>query len=208
MKTILSAVMIGCLWAVGTTVQAEDTEWISLFNGQDLMGWHINENYDSIYVEDGCIVTHGPVAHVFYVGPEGHAEFKNFHFKAQVKTAEKSNSGIYFHTKFLLNGFPDRGYECQVNNTHGDPKKTGGLYNVQDNYEIPAKDGEWFDYEIMVEGKHIVVKINGKTISDYTEPEGLNRPERQVGSGTFALQAHDPVSQVWFKDLMVRRLPD
>ena len=179
-----------------------------MFNGKDLLGWHVNENPKSVYIEDGCLVTHGPRSHVFYVGPTGHAEFKNFHFKAKVKTKPKANSGIYFHTRFLATGWPDRGYEAQVNNTQGDPKKTGGLYNVQDNFEAPVKDDEWFDYEIMVKGKQIVVKINGKTISDYTEPADLDRPDRCLSSGTFALQAHDPGSKVYYKDLMVKPLQD
>ncbi len=183
-------------------------QWIEMFNGKDLLGWHVNENPKSVYVEDGCLVTNGPRAHVFYVGKNGHADFKNFEFSAKVKTFPNSNSGIYFHTRFLNEGWPDRGYEAQVNNTQGDPKKTGGLYNVQDCFEAPAKDNEWFDYEIMVEGKHIVVKIDGKTISDYNEPDDLDRPERQLSHGTFAIQAHDPGSKVFYKDLKVKRLKD
>lgn len=187
---------------------AEEEGWISLFNGKDLSGWKINENPDSVRVEDGLLVVNGPRAHLFYEGEDGKAEFKNFHFKAQVMTFPKANSGIYFHTKFLDSGWPNKGYECQVNNTHGDPKKTGGLYDVKDNYDKVANDGEWFEYEIIVDGKHIVTKINGKTVSDYTEPEDLKRPTRQVSSGTFALQAHDPGSKVQYRELKVKRLPD
>ncbi len=192
---------------IGSPLLAQD-QWINMFNGKNLLGWHVNENPKSVYVEDGCLVTNGPRAHVFYVGDDGHAEFKNFEFKAKVKTLPNSNSGIYFHTRFLNEGWPDQGYEAQVNNTQGDPKKTGGLYNVQDCFEAPAKDNEWFDYEILVEGKHIVVKIDGNTISDYTEPDDLDRPERQLSHGTFALQAHDPGSKVYYKDLKVKRLKD
>eukprot|EP01043_Picozoa_sp_COSAG02_P108969 COSAG02_NODE_45019_length_361_cov_0.583969_1_plen_64_part_10 len=61
-----------------------------------------------------------------------------------------ANSGIYFHTKFLKSGWPNRGYEAQVNNTQSDKKKTGGLYNVKDNFKAPVKDNEWFDYDIIV----------------------------------------------------------
>ncbi len=122
-------------------------------------------------------------------------------------TTPGSNSGIYFHTRYQEDGWPNHGYEAQVNQTHGDPKKTGGLYNVQDNYKAPAKDNEWFDYEITVEGKHIVIKIDGKTISDYTEPADLVRPDRQLSSGTFAIQAHDPKSKVYFRNLRVKPLP-
>ena len=95
-----------------------------------------------------------------------------------------------------------------MNNSHGDRKRTGGLYNVQDNYDAVAKDNEWFKYEIIVQGKHIVIKIDGKTVSDYTEPPDLDRPSRQLSQGTFAIQAHDPGSKVYFRDLKVKELPD
>ncbi len=190
------------------TGNAPSDEWIKMFDGQTLDGWRVNENQPSVYVEDGCLVTHGPRAHAFYIGEDGKADFKNFHFKAKVKTMPGSNSGIYFHTQFLESGWPDKGYEAQVNNTQGDPKKTGGLYAVQDNFKAPVKDDEWFDYEIIVRDKHIVVKINGDTISDYTEPDDLNRPNRQLSNGTFALQAHDPNSKVYYKDLFVKPLDE
>ncbi len=195
--------------------QAQDKEQAAdfkpLFNGKDLSGWKVSENPESVVVEDGAMITHGERAHAFYVGDDGKASFTNFHLKAKVKTAKGANSGIYFHTEFQKEGWPSKGYECQVNNTQEDPKKTGGLYAVQDNFEAPVKDDVWFDYDIIVEGKHVVVKINGKTISDYTEPEEVERKEslagRLIGSGTFALQAHDPGSKVWFKDIMVKTLP-
>jgi hypothetical protein len=188
-------------------VCADDAQWTSMFNGKDMTGWKIAENPDSFQVQDGMIVVNGRRAHAFYVGPDGNAEFKNFHFKAQVKTTPGSNSGLYFHTKYLERGWPNRGYEAQVNNSHTDPKRTGGLYNVQDNYKNVAADDEWFDYEILVEGKHIQVKINGQTISDYTEPDDVKRPDRQLSSGTFAIQAHDPKSKVFLRELKVKALP-
>ncbi len=186
----------------------KDAEWEVMFNGQNLLGWHINENPDSFSVEDECIVVNGERGHAFYVGPSGHSDLTNFHFKAKVKTMPGANSGIYFHTKYLASGWPNLGYEAQVNNTQQDKKKTGGLYNIQDNFEAPVEDNQWFDCEIIVQGKHIVIKINDKTISDYTEPDDLDRPERQLASGTFALQAHDPGSKVYYKDLKFKRLDD
>jgi hypothetical protein len=49
-------------------------------------------------------------------------------------------------------------------------------------------------------------------VVDYTEPEGVVRDkgmeERKLSSGTFALQAHDPKSKVFYKDIMVKILPD
>ena len=130
--------------------------------------------------------------------------------RAQVKTFPKANSGIYFHTKYEDSGWPYAGFEAQVNNTHGDPKKTGGLYAVKDVNPAPAKDGEWFDYEIRVKGKEVNIKINGKVTSSWTEipnaPHLKSMPGRKLGSGTFALQAHDPKSVVHYRNIRVKPL--
>ena len=194
---------------LNATCLAEEDGWKTLFNGKDLTGWKVSENKDSVYVEDGHLVTHGPRAHAFYVGTgDGSEVYKNFHFQAEVKTEPKANSGIYFHTKYLEEGWPNRGYEAQVNNTHGDPKKTGGLYNVEDNFDAVAKDGTWFTYDVIVKGKHIVIKIDGKIISDYPEPDDLDRPDRQLSDGLFAFQAHDPGSKVSYRNIKAKRLDD
>ena len=78
--------------------------------------------------------------------------------------------------------------------------------------ETYAKDNEWYTEYIKVEGKNILIKINGKTVVDYTEPFNIKRPEgmkeRVLSKGTFALQGHDPKSKVYFKNIKVRVLPD
>ena len=184
-------------------------DYVSLFDGKSLDGWKSNDDTPGCFtISDGAIKISGGRAHLFYVGKVNNADFKNFEFKAKVMTTKGSNSGIYFHTKFQEKGWPSAGYECQVNNTHGDPRKTASLYAIKDVNPAPAKDDEWFDYEIIVEGKQIIVKINGETITDYTEPADLDRPERQLSSGTFALQAHDPGSKVYYRDLKVKKLAD
>jgi hypothetical protein len=154
----------------------------------------------------------GGRAHLFYVGPNGDANFKNFELKAKVMTMPGANSGIYFHTKFQEKDWPKQGFECQVNATHSDRKKTGGLYAVQDVMDnAPNKDGEWFDYDIKVEGKHVVLKINGKVTADWTQPNDWQPPKgmpgRVLGEGTIAIQGHDPKSVSFYKDLFIRPLP-
>ena len=197
----------------GNVLMAADSGWIQIFNGKDLSGWTVStDSPKSIRVEDGLLVISGPRAHLFYTGEVANHDFKDFEFKARVKTFPKANSGIYFHTAYQADGWPRKGYECQVNQTHGDPKKTGGLYGVADNMDKVATDGEWFDYNIRVQGKHIVIKINGKTVTDYTgTPDAPHlRPNsgRRISSGTFAIQAHDPNSLVHYKDIFVKVLED
>ncbi len=183
-------------------------KWYSLFDGKTLDGWKASENKDTFTTRDGMIVAHGPRSHLFYVGPVNGADFKNFEFKADVMTTPGSNSGIYFHTEYQEKGWPDKGFECQVNTTHTDPKKTGGLYSVQDVMnDAPSKDNEWFHYYIKVEGKHVIIKIDGKTTVDWTQPDDWEMGGRKIGHGTIALQGHDPKSIVYYKNIKVRPLP-
>jgi hypothetical protein len=186
--------------------------WVSLFDGKTLDGWKASEDPSTFKVEKGAIVVAGPRSHLFYVGNVNNHSFKNFEFKAQVMTTPGSNSGMYFHTEYQDTGWPSKGYEVQVNNTHTDWRKTGSLYAIQDVKEIPAKDNEWFTQQITVQGKKVTIRVNDKVLVEYTEPDNLDRAKdmagRSISSGTFALQGHDPESKVYFKDIMVKVLPD
>lgn len=186
--------------------------WISIFDGKSLKGWKVGENAGSFSIVDGAIQVAGPRAHLFYDGPIKNHMFKNFEFKAQVMTKPGANSGIYIHTEYQEGGWPAKGYEVQVNNSHTDWKRTGSLYNIQDVKETYVKDNEWYTEYIRVEGKHITVKINDKTVVDYEETDVDKRPagekNRFLSSGTFALQAHDPKSVVLYKDIQVKPLTE
>ena len=188
-----------------------DKEWVSLFDGKTLTNWKASEQPGTFSVEDGAIKVAGVRSHLYYDGPVMDHNFTNFEFKALVMTKPGSNSGIYFHTAYQETGFPDKGFEVQVNNSHSDWKRTAGLYDIKDVKEVYVKDDEWFTEYIRVEGKHVITKINDIVVCDWTQPDGFTPPAghsgRVISSGTFALQGHDPKSVVFFKDIMVRALP-
>lgn len=208
--------------------------FVSIFNGKDLSGWKSNEEVAGCFtVVDGALKVSGGRAHLFYVGDDGKAEFKDFELKLKVKTLPNANGGVYFHTAFQEKGWPSKGFECQVNATHQDPRKTGSLYGVADVLALPSgkeapkgslvshvqdkaphKDDEWFDYHIIVKDKTITIRVDGATTVEWTEPDGFdpakalhNMPGRKLGSGTFAIQGHDPKSTAFYKDIMVKALP-
>ena len=189
---------------------SKNNGWISLFNGENLDGWKVGKNASSFSIVDGAIKVQGDVGHLFYNGEVEDHQFQNFEFKATVMTKPGSNSGIYIHTKYQEEGWPSHGYEVQVNNSHTDWKRTGSLYDIVDVKENYVQDNEWYTEYIKVEGNRVIIKINDIVVVDYTEP---SQPKRNEGSmrllkgGTFALQAHDPNSIVFFKDIMVKPLP-
>jgi len=185
--------------------------WISLFDGKSLNGWKVGDNAETFSVKDGMIVVHGKTAHLFYDGPVQDHNFKNFEVKADIMTHQGSNSGFYIHTGYQQGGWPAKGYEIQVNTSHTDWRRTASVYGVQDIKEVYAKDNEWFTMDITVQGKRVVMKINGKVVNDFTEPDNLPHTGadslRRLSSGTFALQGHDPNSLTFFRNIMVKPLP-
>jgi len=204
--------LIFCLILCSASQDNNKEKWISLFDGKTLNGWKVGNNAGTFTIQDGAIVANGDVAHLFYDGDVKGHNFKNFEFRTEVMTTPGSNSGIYFHTTYQESGWPAKGYEVQVNNSHTDWRRTGGLYAIEDVKEVFVKDNEWFTEYIMVKGKRVIVKINDKTVVDYTEPDNVQRPADMAGrvlsSGTFALQGHDPKSKVYFKNIMVKPLDD
>jgi hypothetical protein len=114
-------------------------------------------------------------------------------------------------TEFQEKGFPRKGFEIQVNNSHTDRIRSGSLYHVKDVLDdSPAKDDEWFTEHIIVKGDTITVKVNDKQLVEWTQPadwQGVRgAPGRRLGPGTIALQAHDPGSTVYYKNIRIKPL--
>jgi hypothetical protein len=185
--------------------------WHLLFDGKSLDGWQAPEKPEVFTVVDGRIVVKGPRSHLFYTGPVAGHDFTNFELSVDVLTKPKANSGIYFHTDFQPVGWPAKGYEVQVNNSHSDPSRSAGLWGIKANLEAVAKDDEWFTLTIRVEGRRIVTSVNGQVVIDFTEPENWTPPAnlsgRKIAHGTFAIQGHDPESEIHCRNIKVRLLP-
>lgn len=149
-------------------------------------------------VKDGLIVGGGPASHIF---TEVTAE--DCHFRVKAKINDKGNSGMYFRTKFE-GGFP-AGYECQINATHTDQIRTGSLYpdgrtklgefkkDITVMKDAPHKPDEFFTQEVIAEGNHIQIIVNGKKTVDFKDPNNT------YTKGHFALQGHDPGSVMTFE---------
>jgi hypothetical protein len=198
---IVASLLAGAFIARAAEPAKAEDGFVTIFGGKSMDGWKVSENPETFKLVDGAMVAKGKLAHAFYVGDE--KPFVNFELKLDVMTRAKANGGVYFHTKWHEKGFPSAGFECQVNQTHSDPKKTGSLYNIKDVMNTsPVKDDEWWEYHIKVKDKTVTIAVNGKVVTEWTQPETGRR--RRLSSGTFALQAHDPGSD--YKNIRVKRL--
>jgi hypothetical protein len=208
------------LAAAVQTAPAVEPGFTSLFNGKDFTGWTIAGPAESFTIRDGAIVANGAASHAYYTGEVRKHSFRDFELKVDVMTRPGSNGGIYMLTEFQEVGgnvrasgrFPSKGFEVQVNNSHTDRARTGSLYHVQDVLDTsPAKDDEWFTEHIIVKGNTITVNVNGKQTVQWTQPAdwngGREGPGRSItGPGTIAMQAHDPNSTVYYKNIRIKPL--
>lgn len=187
---------------------ADDAGFTQIFDGKSLDGWKIAEpQKNSWHIEEGALVAHGDTSHIFYVGDD--KPFKDFELMVDVMTQPGSNGGIYFHTKWQEKSWPKGGFECQVNVSHTDYKKTGSLYDIANLGVTPAQDNKWWTQHIMVQDNKVKVWIDDKLVLEYNEPPGTQPGkdfQRKLGEGTFAFQAHDPNSVVRYKNVRVKRL--
>jgi hypothetical protein len=188
--------------------EEKKSEWVQLFDGKTLKGWKVfPEGMGEWKVEDGAIAGSGPASHLF----SERGDYENFHYRMEAKIADGANSGQYFRTQFMK-GFP-KGYEAQINATHTDRIRTGSLYPVfarlseADKTKLlvldtaPHKPDEWFTQEVIADGNHIVIKVNGKTTVDFVDES------KAYTKGHFAIQQHDPKSKVWVRKVEVKELP-
>ena len=209
----------GALMMAAPVCSAAGSDWIELFDGQSMNGWRPSENKDSWKAVDGTLAADGPRSHLFYVGPVRGADFRNFELDVELTTKPECNSGIYFHTKYQESGFPEKGFEIQINNTalgdngYLERKKTASLYGLRNMYKQLVPDEKPFRVLASVRGKNVQIRLNGQLLVDYVEPTPPVIPaggekQRFLDHGTFALQCHNNGSRVAYRSVRVRPLPD
>ncbi len=187
--------------------------FVSLFNGKNLDGW-FSSDYS---VEDGVIICHGH--HGGYL-EYTNAEYANFILRFEFKLTPGANNGLNFRTDGVVWN------EIQIlDDTH--PKFAnihpyqfhGSLYGV-----VPAKRGflkpvgEWNEQEVIVDGNHIIVRLNGTVILDAdlsqidlgkcldgTAHPGLRRTTGRIGF-LGHLNAYEKEGPIYFRNIRIREL--
>jgi hypothetical protein len=141
-----------------------ESETLALFNGRDLSGWHpvVPEREASWSARNGVLIATGR-------GSDLISDKKSWNFKLHLeyKLPPGSNSGIGLRAR----------YEVQIMDGYGQPPdshSTGALYSriaPSENASKPA--GEWQIYDIRLVGRQVTIVLNGKTVIDKGEIEGL-----------------------------------
>lgn len=184
----------------------------SIFNGRDLTGWNADHKMDATFsvTEAGELSVRGGRGQL-----ESEEEFADFVLQLACKVnGEGLNSGVFFRS---IPGEFVQGYESQISNTmkDGDPQRpadfgTGAIYRRQAARRIVAEDNAWFTKTLIARGPRISVWVNGYLVTDWvdTRPASENpREGMRLKGGTLSLQAHDPTTDLLFRDLRIVELP-
>ncbi|MBK8979653.1 MAG: DUF1080 domain-containing protein [Planctomycetes bacterium] len=208
--------------------QQPAVDFVPLFDGRSLDGWHGDPRYWS--VEDGAIVGRStaalPCTRNTYLVRDG-VTIADFELRFSFRI-DGGNSGVQYRSADL-GDFRVRGYQADL---EAGASYTGILYEEQgrgilaqrgqqiaiaadgqrtergarwssDALQATLRPGDWNDYVVWAVGPRVVHEINGHTFVDVVdEHPGALR------SGAIALQLHQgPPMEVRYRDLRYRPLP-
>ncbi|HWQ56130.1 MAG TPA: DUF1080 domain-containing protein [Bryobacteraceae bacterium] len=191
-----------------------------IFNGKNLDGWKVVEppkppKERAVWsAKDGMInVLHGGGQ------LETESTWDDFILQLDIRANSDDpkrhpNSGIFFR------GDPGAywaGYESQIRNEYkdNDPTQpvdygTGAIYNRIAARKIVAADNQFFTKTLIARGAHMSVWINGYQVTDWEDtrpPDASARKGLRTKEGTIALQAHDPTTNLDFRNIRIAPFP-
>lgn len=192
-----------------------------LFNGRDLMGWKLVEapkpqETPEWTMRDGVLhVEKGPG------GLESEQLYKDFVVQIEVRTNPKE-AGQHPNSGVFVRGTPGvfwSGYESQVQNGYknGDRSQpedcgTGAIYRNQPARRVMANDGEFFTMTTVARGRHLSVWVEGFPVTDWEDPhpegKSVRAKEAVLTPGVIILQAHDPTTNLDFRNLRAAEYPN
>lgn len=198
---------------VSVTPQAAEEGFVSLFDGKTLNGWQ--GDVEHYAVKDGVMVCHG--LNLFTA-----KEYANFILRFEFKLPPGGNNGVGIRSP--LKGRPTvNGMEIQILDDGHKMYKGwlkpwqahGSIYGV-----VAAKrgflkpTGQWNQEEVLADGPHIKVTLNGTVITDADlskiekSIDGHDHPGLHNSKGYISWLGHGkPPDPVEFRNVRIKELP-
>lgn len=220
-RAVFSSFMLGMMLTgcadqsasdAGNASDSTTSEKISLFDGKTFAGWE-GDTAKIWRIEDGAIVGGSlteTVRENDFLCTTG--SYDHFRIKLKFKLTGSEgfvNSGMQFRSKRLTNPANEMtGYQADLGNGYW-----GSLYDESRRNKTIAiidsararsvvKQNEWNDYEVVAQGSHIQIFLNGEKTVDYTE-EDASIPQ----DGLIGFQIHGGgKAEAWFKDIYLEKL--
>ncbi len=170
-----------CLFAIGTVHPAVADEpnklteaeladgWILLFDGETTFGWQAASKANWA-VADGIIsVSEGEPGLLCTTTP-----FADFVLKVDFRNPKGTNSGVFLRTATVPKDPAVDCYELNIADASISAFPTGSFVQRK-KAEGEYDSSDWRSYEVTAVAGHFVVKLDGQTVLDYTDPQPLGR---------------------------------
>ncbi len=165
--------------------------WILLFDGESLYGWEPATKADW-NVDNGVIKVATGEAGLLNTT----SEFADYQLKVDFRAPKTTNSGVFLRTPTKPKDPAGDCYELNIADTSISPFPTGSFVKRQKASEYAANEN-WQSFDVTAQGGHIVVRLDGKTVLDYTDP-------KPIGRGRIGLQLNS--GGVEFRNIKLRPL--
>ena len=212
-----------------TAASATEGEWIELFDGKSLAGWHGYNKTGEVSnwtVEDGALVCLGAAKDAHGGDIVTDQKFDNFELTWDWKVDKGSNSGVMYHVvedpKYKAPY--ETGPEYQIIDDIGFPEKLEDWQQAGANYGMQVANekkklkpvGEWNSSKIVYNEGHVEHWLNGEKIVEFedntpewtkekTEGKWKDYPDYATAkSGAIALQDHG--NKAYFKNIKIKQL--
>lgn len=203
-----------------------------LFNGKDLTGWNTVATRKGKFTvtEQGYLAVKDGAGDLSTEG-----QYADFVLQLECKTNGKHlNSGIFFraipgqyqngYEAQIHNGWQEKAkqfdldvYDPATNKLKEKVKLdtlamdggTGAIYRRIPARKQLAQDDEWFTLTVVANGRHIATWVNGVQAVDWTDNRPLGENPRQacrLEKGTISIQAHDPTTDLLFRNLRIAEM--
>jgi hypothetical protein len=191
--------------------------FVPLFNGEDLTGWKSHPDQAGDWtVQDG--VLHGSTRQSYLFSER--ADFENYYLRVEAKINTGGDSSVCFRLPFHLQKWGNKlenygmsgGYEVDLHKIPSRLLRTGSIFAAHTRVEDPSQilvhvsddtlinADKWFAMDVLADGNHLVVKINGKTVADCEDP--LSR----YHAGHIALHVFNSATAVQFRKIEIKEL--
>lgn len=216
--------------AQNTLTEKEKQEgWKSLFNGNDLTGWHsyLKKAPGSGWkVNDGAIFINENDKSNDNTDLITDEEFENFDLKLEFKTDTCANSGVmfYVHEDAKYQNTWETGPEMQIDDVVCGPdhlskmNRMGTLYDLYPvDSEYVGPSGHWYEYEIKADHGHLQLFEDGHKVVDaqmwnqhWKDLIAAVKFKDMPGFGTYkkghiAFQGTEN-GQIWFRNIRIKAL--
>lgn len=187
---LMSSQAMAAEFAPGLTEEELAEGWISLFDGQSLYGWKPVGKANWEVVDGTITVSEGEMSLLRTT-----CQYSDYVFRCEFRADLDTNSGVFLRTSPNPQRVDADCYELNIA-PPDNPFPTGSFVQRKKVEDAPTT-GEWQKLEAQVEEGHFEVRVDGRLVLSYDDPQPLGR-------GFIALQHNK--GRVAFRNLHLQPL--